>query len=993
MNRNLAKLWPGVLLLLFSITALAQDAVTGKVIDAKSKEALPGATVKLSTSASGVSTDENGNFRLEVAQKSGVLVVSYIGYDVKELPLNPNSNNLTVELQPSNASLDEVVVVGYGTQSKRKVTGAVSSLDMSVQENSPSVNAGQALRGRVAGVQILDNGRPGQDPSILIRGQRSLSANNAPLIVLDGIIFGGSLSDINPNDILSMDVLKDASAASIYGSRAANGVILITSKRADKEGVVVSFNTSVSTYAWGKKIETFGPERYLQSKLDYRTQSGLEADPAKLTTYLYRTEADNYQKGLITDPYDQVSQSAGLFNYDLNLAGRSAKTNYFLSSSFSKEAGLLVNDNFKRQTFRMNLETEVNSFIKVGMTSTYGKRDMSGVAAAVGSLYTASPYGTWRQPNGDPTRYIVEEDQVSSNPLYNSLMTTNEEIYNNLLSNFYTVIEVPKVEGLSFRVNFSPNVRWNHNYNFFKQDQYLANNTTYANKLNRNGFDWVLENIVKYNKSFKKHTFDVTALFGKNYMQQEQTYANASQLSSDALGYNDLSLGTILTNSSSAYEIRGISSMARLNYDYAGKYMVTLTTRRDGSSVFAANNKYAIFPSVALGWNMVSEDFMQNQDLFNNLKVRLSYGSVGNQGIDPYQSLSLSSITQYVYGNGGSMSIGAFPSIMGNDNLRWETTYSTNLGIDFGILSNRISGTVELYNTRTKDLLVRRSIPAMNGYLNVLTNIGEVQNRGIEITLNSTNVQSNKFSWNTGFNFTFNQNEITKLYGQDLDNDGVEDDDISNRWFIGQPITSYYDYVFDGIYQQGDNLPTGYRPGYVKLKDLNQDGKIDANDRTIIGSGGQPRFKFGLSNDFHFGNLTVSTFINAMTGWMSNFPLLNTAVSPNAPGRGLNQLDAGYWTSENASNTRPSLLYNNPQGHGWYVSRNFVRLQDVSVSYQVPASILDRVKLKSVRVFANAKNLITISDWPGTDPEIGGTGSGDLYSLPRIYNMGLGFSF
>ncbi|WP_367913362.1 SusC/RagA family TonB-linked outer membrane protein [Leadbetterella sp. DM7] len=993
MNRNLIQFPLVLILLLFSLTALAQNVVTGRVIDAKTNEPLPGATVTFATNGRGVSTDENGNFRIEVPEKKGTLTVSFIGYNSKEVQLNASSDNLVIGLSSSNENLDEVVVVGYGTQSKRKVTGAVSSLDMTVQQNSPSVNAGQALRGRVAGVQILDNGRPGQDPSILIRGQRSLSANNAPLIVLDGIIFGGTLSDINPNDILSMDVLKDASAASIYGSRAANGVILITSKKATTEGVVITVNSSVSSYGWGKKIPFYSPERYIQSKLDYRKQSGLEADPSKIATYLYKTEADNYLNGKVTDPYDEVSQKAGMFNYDINLAGRSTKTNYYLSSSFSKEAGLLVNDNFKRQTFRANLETEVNPFIKLGLTSTYGQRDMSGVAASVASLYTSSPYGTWYYPNGNPSKYVVAEDQVSSNPLYNSFMTDNEEIYNNLLSNFYTEIAIPGVEGLSFRMNFSPNVRWSHNYNFFRQDQYLTNNTTYANKQNQNGFDWVWENIVKYNKDINRHHFDVTLLFGKNYMKQEQTRANADQLSSDALGYNDLSLGTILTNSSSAYEIRGISSMARLNYDYAGKYMATLTTRRDGSSVFAANNKYALFPSVALGWNVTGEEFMNDQDIFDNLKLRLSYGSIGNQGIDPYQSLSLSSITQYVYGNGGSMSIGAYPNIMGNDDLRWETTYSGNLGIDFSILKRRLSGTVEVYNTKTKDLLVRRSIPAMNGYLNVLTNIGEVQNKGIELSLNSVNIATPKFGWNTGFNFTYNVNKITKLYGQDLNNDGVEDDDLSNRWFIGYPINTYYDYVFDGIYQVGEEMPAGYKPGYVKLKDVNKDGKIDANDRQIIGSGGQPKFKFGLSNEFYIGNFTISTFFNAMTGWMSNFPLLNTAVSPNAPGRGLNQLDAGYWTEENASQTRPSLLYTNPQGHGWYVSRNFVRLQDLSVSYQVPESVTNRLKLRSLRVYANAKNLFTWSDWPGTDPEIGGTSSDQLYSLPRIFNLGLGFSF
>lgn len=988
---NLNKISLVLILLALSLPLWAQNSITGKVIDSKTKEPLIGAGVMSGSQAA--ITDVDGNFSLNYTGGAQTLVVTYVGYVKKELRIAQASTNVQIELDADQSTLDEIVVVGYGTQSKRKVTGAVSSLDMKTQETSPNVNAGQALRGRVAGVQILDTGRPGQDPAILIRGQRSLSANNAPLIVLDGIIFGGTLSDINPNDILSMDVLKDASAASIYGSRAANGVILITSKKATEDGVRVSFNSSVSTYKWGKKINFFDPERYIQSKLDYRQQSGLDADPSKILTYLYRTEADNYDKGAYTDPYDMVSQEAGVFNYDINIAGKSSKTNYFLSSSFSKEAGLLVNDNFKRQTFRANVDTEINPYIRVGITSTYGQRDMSGVAAQVSSLYTATPYGTWLRPNGDPTRYIVEEDQVSSNPLYNSFMTDNKEVYNNLLSNFYTEIKVPGIEGLSFRVNFSPNLRWNQNYNFFRQDQFLPNNTTYANKLNRNGFDWVWENIVKYNRSFGKHNFDVTLLAGKNYMEQEQTYANATQLSADALGYNDLSLGTVLTNTSSAFQIKGVSSMARVNYDYDGKYMVTLTTRRDGSSVFANNNKYAIFPSVSLAWNVISESFMQDQKAFDNLKLRLSYGSVGNQGIDPYQSLSLSGITQYIYGNGGAMSIGAYPNIMGNDDLKWETTYSTNLGIDFGILSNRVTGSVELYNSKTKDLLVRRSIPAMNGYLSVLTNIGEVQNRGVEFTVNTVNIAAQKWGWNSSFNFTYNDNKILKLYGQDRNNDGVEDDDISNKWFIGQPINAHYDYVFDGIYQAGDEMPAGYKPGYVKLKDVNGDGKIDPNDRTIIGSGGIPKFKFGISNEFYYGNFTVSAFINAMTGWMSNFPLLNTAVSPNAPGRGLNQLDEGYWTEENKSNTRPSLLYTNPQGHGWYVSRNFVRLQDVSLSYQVPAAALTKVHLKSLRVFASAKNLVTLSDWPGTDPEIGGTTSDQLYSLPKSFTLGLGFSF
>ena len=937
------------------------------------------------------STDAEGNYNISV-NPGDTLSYSFVGYMTQLKPVQ-NRERIDVVLQLDDEQIEDVVVVGYGTQSKRKITGAVSSLDMSVMEENPSVNTGQALRGRVAGVQVLDNGRPGEDPSILIRGPRSLSATNSPLIVLDGIIFGGTLGDINPNDILSLDILKDASATAIYGSKAANGVILITSKKATEEGVVIAANMNASKYGYGKKIPLFSPDRYIQSKLDFRRQSGLDADPEKILAYLNKTEADNYAQGIVSDPYDMASQEAGLLNYDVSLAGRTATTNYFLSNSISREKGLLMNDNFKRYTFRTNVETQISAFLKLGLTSTFSQRDRSGVPAEIGRIYTGSPYGTWYHPDGSPTKYIVEEDQVSYNPIYNALMTDNKKIYNNLLSNFYVDIEIPKIEGLSFRINYSPNLRWHHDYAFFKQDLYLPNNTTSASKMNRNGFDWVWENILTYKKDFDQHHVDVTLLFGKNYQKQEETTAYANQLSSDALGYHDLSLGSVLTNESTAYEIKGISSMARINYDYAGKYMVTLTTRRDGSSVFAANNKYALFPSVALAWNMGSEPFMEGQNIVNNLKWRISYGAVGNQGIDPYQSLSLSSITQYVFGNGGSMANGAYPSNMGNDDLRWETTYTGNIGLDFGLFSDRVGGTIELYQAKTRDLLVERTIPAMNGYLNVLTNIGEVQNRGIEFSIHTQHINKENFSWRTGFNFSFNANKITKLYGQDLNNDGIEDDDLSNSWFIGHPITTYYDYVFDGIYQSGDDMPSGHQPGYVRLKDLNADGRIDANDRMIIGSGGQPRFKFGFNNDVSVGRFTLSAFINMMRGWKSDFPLLNTAVSPNAPGRGLNQLDAGYWTEENTSQTRPSLLYTNPQGHGWYASRNFVRLQDVSLSYHFSADMLERLHLKSLRLYVNAKNIVTWSDWPGTDPEIGGNTSEELYSLPRIYNMGIGLSF
>jgi len=971
-----------------SVDKLIKGSVMGEQNDP-----LPGVSIVIKGTQRGTLTDADGKFEISVGEDNAILIFSYVGYVPKEVTIS-NQSSLDVTLTEDKKALEEIVVVGYGEQSKRIVTGAISRVNMTVTENLPNSNVTQALRGRVAGVQILDSGRPGQEGTVLVRGPRSLSGSNNPLIVLDGIIFGGSLSDINPNDIKTMDVLKDASASAIYGSRAANGVILITSKTGVSDKPIISFNAFGGISDRNRDVKLFSPERYVQSKLDWREQSGLDADPAKILTYLTKTEADNYSKGLSRDPWKEAFQKAGIASYDLSISGRSKSTNYYLSASMVNEKGLVYNDNVKRTSFRTNITNDITSWLSLGMNSTYVRRDLSGVNASLSAAYNNSPFGTWYHPDGQAKKYIVDEDQVSSNSVYDAKMTDNLEVNDNLFSNFFAKVNIPFIKGLSYRVNFSPNFRWGQNYSFVKQDKYLPNNTTSASKLNSKSFDWVLENIVNYSRDLGKgHVIDVTLLYGRNHQEFESTTARGSQLTIDALGYNDLNLASVKEITSTARALEGVSSMARLNYRFNNKYILTLTARRDASSVFSVNHKYATFPSAALAWIASEEQFINKLNFFDMLKFRLSYGAVGNQGIDPYQSLSLSAITQYVYGNGGTTSTGVFPSTIGNQNLKWETTYTTNFAIDFEILKRRVGGTIELYNSKTNDLLVNRTIPTMTGYSSILTNIGEVNNKGIELTLNTVNIKTAKFEWNTDLTFSHNRNRIVKLYGTDLNKDGREDDDISNSWFIGQPISSFYDYVFDGIYQQGDEIPSGSQPGFVRLKDLNGDGVINANDRAIVGSGGQPKLRIGLNNNFQYQNWTLGILVNSMLGWESNFTLLNTAVSPNAPGRGINQLDAGYWTKENKSDTRPSLVYNNPLKHGWYVSRNFVRIQDISLGYSFPARLVKYVHVANLRAFAAVKNLGVFTKWPGSDPESGGNGAGTLFPMPRTFSAGLNIGF
>lgn len=972
--------------------------LSGTVRDERG-QALPGVSVLVKATQRGTTTDASGQYRLDVPPGASTLVFSFVGYKTQEIAVGERTQ-LDVTLVVEERSLDEVVVVGYGTQSKRNVTGSVSKVDLKQLENTPNTNVSQALRGRVAGVQFTDNGRPGQGGSILVRGQRSISANNNPLIVVDGIFFNGNLADLSPNDIESMEVLKDASAAAIYGSRAANGVVLITTKKGSTEKPTIRVSSYYGVSDWSYRMKLLSPERYLQKTLDFRSQNGMEADPTKIESYLTLTEAENYRNGRTIDPWKEISQEAGIQSYDLSVSGRSGRTNYYLSAGLVSEKGLIYNDNSKRTSFRINVENQITDWLKIGVNSTYANRNLSGQEASVYHAYWTSPYAKLYHDDAktQPTQFPVPEDQLIGNAMY-GLYNQNEEIAQNLFANFFALVQVPFVKGLSYRLNLSPNLRWSRNYNFNRQDPNRpAVNTTSASKLNQQNYDWVVENILTYDRQINEnHGLDVTLLYGRNHGQSEFTTATASPLASDALGWNNLNLGQVQVAQSGGSALDGVSTMARFNYRLKNRYLATFTVRRDGSSVFAANNKYATFPSGALAWIVSEEPFMKTVPALSLLKLRLSYGSVGNQAINPYQSLALSSTTQYVFGDGGATSTGIFTSSMANENLKWETTVSANAALDFELLKGRIGGTVEYYNMNTRDLILSRSLPTTTGFRAILSNLGATNNRGIELSLNTVNLRQGAFEWSSNLVFSSNRNRIVHIYNSDTNGDGREDDDLGNRWFIGQPVDVLYDYTFDGIYQQGDNLPTGYRPGWVRVKDLNGDGKIDAaNDRSVIGQA-QPRFRWGVTNVFRYGNLSLSVFVNAMQGWMRSLSILDIRNAPtgagNYPERPANMIDAGWWTPENQSTTRPGMSYTNPLGHNYYLSRDFVRIQDVSLAYEFPQSVLSRLKVGSLRVYASGRNLATFTKWLGPDPESGYNTQATFYPTPRTATLGLNLSF
>jgi TonB-linked SusC/RagA family outer membrane protein len=590
----------------------AAITVQGKVTN-EAGESLPGVTVLLKGTTTGTATGSDGTYTINLpdGSETGTLIFSFIGFLTREVPVG-NRSTIDIAMAPDVKSLSEVVVVGYGTQSRRNVTGSVAKVDMKGMENLPNTNVAQALRGRVAGVQFIDNGRPGQGGNILVRGQRSISAGNNPLIILDGIFFEGSLNDINPGDVESMEVLKDASAGAIYGARAANGVILITSKKGTTDKPTIRFNTYYGVSGWSYKPKLLTPERYIQKTLDWRQQSGLDADPDKIGGYLTATEARNLAEGNVIDPWEVASQDASITNFDLSVSGRTGRTGYFISGNLNNDRGLIYGDKARRTGVRINLDNQITDWLKVGVNAQYAERDLSGNNADLGIAHWTSPFNdVWADAAKTDPIPLGNEDGLVGSIIFDALINQNEEVQRNLFANFFGVVEIPFLKGLSYRINYSPNFRWYDNNNFSPIYQRNGrNNLGFASRQSDFNRTWVLENILTYAREIgRDHAFDVTLLYGRNQTFNQTMLATGTDFSaaSDVNGWNNLGLARVQTvntsshgtapNIFSTYNVDAISSMARLNYRFRERYMLTLTARRDGNSVFGANNKFGTFPS------------------------------------------------------------------------------------------------------------------------------------------------------------------------------------------------------------------------------------------------------------------------------------------------------------------------------------------------------------------------------------------------------------
>ncbi|XOV91583.1 MAG: SusC/RagA family TonB-linked outer membrane protein [Bacteroidota bacterium] len=970
---------------------LDQISISGTITD-ENGEPLPGAAIQEKGTSNGTITNVDGAYTLNISEDA-VLIFSFVGYQTLEIPVNGKSK-IDVSLAEDISALEEVVVVGYGTQKKSDVTGAVASLSKDRLEMMPNLNISQAIMGAIPGVMVQTN-TAGANPSqsILVRGRNSITANNDPLIILDGIPYSGNLTDINPNDISSIEVLKDASAAAIYGSRGSNGVILITTKEGVEGKTVITYSGRYSVTDVTKvSRQLTGPEFY-----DFK----ITRNAAAMTL----SEEEVYNDGTWTNWTDLALRTGHTQEHNLSISGGSEKTKFYIGGGYLNVKGVAKNDDFERLSTRFNLETKITDWLSIGTRSQITIDDASGSEANFEVALETNPLGLAYDEYGNYTIFPWPDNIIVGNPLGPLLYDDLEKSYQ-AVSNNYMIIDVPFIEGLSYRLNTGLRFRFTDRGNYQPRttqsgfadlgdgsvDNSLYNNT-------------IVENILTYKRDFGAHSIFVTGLYSYQGDQQKTNSVDATKYPNDFLSWYASGQAINRELSYSFSETALVSQMLRFNYSYDSRYLATFTIRRDGYSGFGEDNKWGSFPSIALGWNIANESFFNGVDFFSQLKLRGSLGLNGNQAIGAYESLSKFNIANYTAGT--EVLIGYKPSKLGLDDLGWESSRTINLGVDYEIRDGRISGNVDWYFTNTFDLLLNRSISVIHGitpgthlpdwvHPAVTENIGETQNTGIEVLINSRNVINPKFKWSTSGNISFNKNKIVSLYGY-LDENGNETDDISNQWFIGQPIRVNYDYVWDGVWQLDEVNEAdvyGSKPGWAKLKDVDGDGELTGEDRQIIGQS-DPKIIWGLTNTFTYGPFKLNVFVHGVHGRTTRNYLMNDNVQ-GAEVR-YNTLKKNWWTPENPTNewVKNELLATQMGGasaHIYEIS-DYVRIRDVTLSYDLPENILGKVGIDKLAIYFTGRNLLTFTQWTGMDPALVDEDSQQGIPMQKEYVFGLNLGF
>ena len=972
--------------------------VSGTLTDAETGTALIGATVQVKGTTIGTSTDLDGTYSIDAPDGNAVLVFSYIGYINQEIVVG-NQSTINVSLVPDVQSLNEVVVVGYGAVRKTDLTGAVDQLQSKDIIRANPVQAARAIQGQVAGATVTkSSNRPGAGYSITIRGENTINNSTQPLVVIDGLM-GGDINSINPNDIQSMDVLKDASSTAIYGARGANGVIIITTKKGLSGKPKVSYDSYV-----GMKVPAHMP-RLMNTAEFYKatfTDRVLEGSVGSTFT---AAETAAIQGNKTTDWVDLIIDPALQTSQNLSVAGGNDKTTYRFSGGFLNENGNVLYTGFKRYNLNAGLDSKLGERFKVGFTSyiTYSDQNV-GSQESLRNAYRARPTGTVYfndlanpSENGDLdvnglAVWMGINDKQVANPILDidpkiSKYQTTTAI---AMANAYA--EVTLLKGLTIRSSLSASYTSGRFGDFrgqWSKSQIGAKPRAQVD--NSNQGNYTIDNILNYNFESGKHKLTFTGLQSAFYQRNENYSIFVRDLPYDSDWYAVNTAATIGSIGSSLTERSILSYMGRVNYTFNEKYLVTLTGRSDGASQLAEGNKWAFFPSVAVGWRLADEGFIKNLNLFSNLKLRASYGQVGNAGVNPYSTQANLINTGYDFD--GTPAFGFAPQNLANKNLRWERSTEFNLGIDFGFFKNRISGTLELYNRKTEDLILNQRIPTVSGFTQVIANVGAIENKGIELTLNTANIVTTDFSWNTNFAFTQNKNKLLELYG---DGQLV---DKGNNLFVGFPIRANFDYQFNGIWQTSEKDQAAvYKqvPGSVKVVDQNGDGIISStnniDDRVYLGTQ-LPNWILGVTNRFKYKNLDFSFFTYYRNGTQYRNNTLAGTFGEIGSTRYNKLAGLDYWRSDNPSNTFFGVVAANPYRNAiFYQDASFLRISDITLGYNFSPKVLSALKMGSARIYGQVSNPFVFSDFTGFDPEFNSAiFQDDVPSM--IYTFGVSISF
>ena len=1022
-------------LCLFFQPAHAQDAsprqIKGSIITT-SGTPLEGATITINGTNRSAVSDVNGSFQIS-APPNAVLLISYVGYIAREIPVEDNSE-LIVRLNEDPGELSNVVVVGYGTRKKSDLTGSVVSIKADELKAVPATSLDQALQGRAAGVQVTQiSGKPGAETSIRIRGTSSINAGNEPLYVIDGMLInsdggdisvGGTrgprlspLSSINPSDIESIEILKDASATAIYGSRGANGVVLITTKRGKSGKGVIGFEAYYGIHQVANKLELLNAAQFADLVNDAKlnaNQTPVYVNPPNL--------------GAGTDWQDQIFRNAPMANYQLSFSGGDDKTKYAISGSYFDQEGIIENSDFKRYSFRANLERKVTNRLTIGNTLSYSRINSTGVLTNAGTIVpgvvTSAVLFNPVLPVFDSTvdgGYTFENDRgkILGNPYAEAKEFTSTTILSRILGNVYLNYELHK--NLVFKTNFGidgfSNEEGSFGPNFLKRTEASKGEATLGTT---NGMTWLNENTLTYNNTIgDKHDINALAGFTMQKFRNDKLFVYAFDFPDNRTGYHNISTGLKPQkpfNAESSWSM--VSYLGRINYTFDNKYLFTLTGRVDGSSKFAEGKKYGFFPSGAFAWRVSRERFMENIESISDLKFRVSYGVLGNQAIPPYQSLALVGPYgegSFNTGSGSEVYTGQEPLSYVNTALRWETTRQFDIGFDLSMFRNRISLTADYYKKKTNDLLLSSPIPLTTGFSTTLLNIGNIENNGVDVELRTINLKG-QLEWTSAFNVSMNRNKITNL--------NSETDIILMGGILlreGESIGTFYGYEFDGIFQSDDeaasspvlvgqeasspNPASRARAGDRRYRDQNKDGKIDAQDRTILGTA-NPKFTWGFNNAFSYKNIELSFFIQGSQGNkmanMNNFDLLNFTGQNNVLAEG----GRNRWTPDNPGNKYPRALSAGSLDQGIFSSAivedaTYIRLKNVTLGYNLPASITSRLHMSNLRLYVSGTNLWTLTDYSGYDPEANTFGQSTTlvgidiggYPQSKVFQFGLSASF